>query len=154
MARSPKGKKNQPSATPSPLVLDNSIVMAWSFEDEVSPFADAVLEALENTQAMVPSLWPLEVANSLLVGERRKRITQADSLKWIQILAKLPITVDDETNLHVWSSTMSLAREQHLSAYDAACLESAMRHRLPLATLDAKPRAAATDFGVSLYRIR
>lgn len=27
----------------------------------------------------VPSLWPLEVANILLVGERRGRISQADT---------------------------------------------------------------------------
>lgn len=52
-------------------VLDNSIVMAWSFEDEVDEYADAVLERLAETKALVPVLWPLEVANALLMGERR-----------------------------------------------------------------------------------
>jgi predicted nucleic acid-binding protein len=142
MGRPAKGKQG-PTTAPTALVLDNSIVMAWSFEDEASPFADAVLDALEFTRALVPTLWPLEVANALLVGERRKRISQADSLRWIQILATLPIAIDDETNLHVWTATMSLAREQNLSAYDAAYLE--------LATLDAKLRAAAQAVGVPLY---
>jgi hypothetical protein len=63
-------------------VLDNSIVMAWSFEDEVDEYADAVLERLAETKALVPVLWPLEVANALLMGERRKRSTEADTIKW------------------------------------------------------------------------
>jgi hypothetical protein len=54
-------------------VLDNSIVMAWSFDDETDAYSDAVLDRLAITRAVVPVLWPLEVANALLMGERRKR---------------------------------------------------------------------------------
>lgn len=63
-------------------VLDNSIVMAWSFEDESNDYADAVLDRLATTRAVVPGLWPLEVANALLMGERRKRSTEAETMKW------------------------------------------------------------------------
>ena len=56
-------------------VLDNSIVMAWSFEDESDDYADAALDRLATLSAIVPALWPLEVANALLMGERRKRST-------------------------------------------------------------------------------
>ena len=134
-------------------VLDNSIVMAWRFEDEVDEYADAVLERLADTRAVVPALWPLEVANALLMGERRKRSTEADTIKWTGILASLPIAIDGETNSHAWSDTLSLARGHHLSAYDAAYLELAIRRGLPLATIDGKLRTAAQAVGVALLEV-
>jgi predicted nucleic acid-binding protein len=99
----------------------------------------------------VPTLWPLEVANVLLIGERRKRSTQAQAATFLQSLKALPITADDDTNLHAWNATMNLARAHELSAYDAAYLELAMRKDLPLATLDTKLKAAAQAVGVNLY---
>ncbi len=56
-------------------VIDNSVVMTWCFEDEISPYAELILGSLENSTAIVPSIWPLEVGNVLLVAERRKRLT-------------------------------------------------------------------------------
>ena len=53
-------------------VVDNSVVMAWCFEDEISPYAELILDSLENTTAIVPLIWPLEVGNVLLVAERKK----------------------------------------------------------------------------------
>lgn len=132
-------------------VVDNSITMAWSFEDETNAYADAVLDQLATTRAIVPALWPLEVANALLMGERRKRATEADTLKWISILSGLPITIDGETNVYAWKDTLHLARGHNLSAYDAAYLELAIRRTLPLATLDDKLKAAAKAAGVTLY---
>ncbi len=134
-------------------VLDNSIVMAWSFEDEVDKYADAVLERLADTRAVVPVLWPLEVANALLMGERRKRSTEAETIKWIGILASLPIAIDGETNSRAWSDTLSLARGHKLSAYDAAYLELAIRRGMPLATIDGKLRTAAEAAGVALLEV-
>ena len=65
--------KAHPAKAAPGFVLDNSIVMAWSFADEVSAYADAVLDRLTAIRTIVPVLWPLEVANALLMGERRKR---------------------------------------------------------------------------------
>jgi predicted nucleic acid-binding protein len=132
-------------------VLDNSVVMAWGFDDEADPYADNLLGLIPMARAFVPSLWPLEVANVLLVGERRQRITAADTARFLSLLDTFPITVDDETTAHAWVETLALARAQNLSAYDAAYLELAMRRGLPLATLDAKLKATATAVGVSLY---
>ncbi len=133
-------------------VLDNSIVMAWSFEDETDEYADAVLDRLAITRAVVPALWPLEVANALLMGERRKRSTEADTIKWTGILESLPIVIDGETNAHAWSDTLGL-RGHNLTAYDAAYLELAIRRGLPLATIDGKLRLAAETVGVALFDV-
>jgi predicted nucleic acid-binding protein len=134
-------------------VLDNSIVMAWSFEDESDDYADAVLDRLASASAVVPALWPLEVANALLMGERRKRSTEAETIKWTGILAALPIIIDDETNAHAWSDTLGLARGHNLTAYDAAYLELAVRRSLPLATIDRKLETAAAAIGVPRFDI-
>jgi predicted nucleic acid-binding protein len=136
------------------LVIDSSIAMAWCFPDEQDEYSQSVLDALSSERAIVPSLWHLEVANTLVVGERRKRSTQADTVTWLGFLALLPITVDDETKAHAFGDTLSLARDQDLSAYDAAYLELAMRRGLPLATLDEKLKTAARSVGVPLYGVR
>jgi predicted nucleic acid-binding protein len=134
-------------------VLDCSITLAWCFPDEHTSYPQSVLDALDSAEAIVPSLWPLEIANVLLVGERRKRCTQADTVTWTGFLASLPISVDGETTARAWGDTLNLARAQNLSAYDAAYLELAMRQGLPLATLDDKLKAAANAVGVSLYGV-
>jgi predicted nucleic acid-binding protein len=134
-------------------VLDNSIVMAWSFEDESNDYADAVLDRLATTRAVVPGLRPLDVANALLMGERRKRSTEAETIKWTGMLASLPIVIDGETNPHAWSDTLNLARGHNLTAYDAAYLELAIRLGLPLATIDAKLKVAAENVGVTLFDV-
>jgi predicted nucleic acid-binding protein len=133
-------------------VLDGSVAMAWCFHDEKDPYADAIAGLFPGIQAFVPSLWPLEVANALLMGERRKRSTQADTVNWLAFLNSLPITVDDETTARAWGDTLGLARSQNLSAYDAAYLELALRRGLPLATLDEKLKDAAKAVGVPLYK--
>jgi len=48
-------------------VVDNSVVMSWCFKDEANQYADAILDRLEESTAIVPSIWPLEVVNVLLV---------------------------------------------------------------------------------------
>ena len=135
------------------LVIDSSVSIAWCFADEQDEYSQSVLDDLATKQDFAPYLWPLEVANTLLVGERRKRSSQANTVTWLGFLGSLPITVDEETRLHAFGNTMGLARDHNLSAYDAAYLELAMRRGLPLATLDDTLKAAALAFGVPLYGI-
>ena len=135
------------------LVIDNSVAIAWCFPDEQDDYSQAVLDAFSSERAIVPELWRLEVANMLLVGERRKRSTQANTVTWLGFLASLPIAVDEETKAYVFGDILNLAREHNLSAYDAAYLELAMRRGLPLATLDDKLKTAAQAAGVPLYGV-
>ena len=129
-------------------VLDGSVTLVWGFTDENDDYATAILDRMPDLQAYVPGLWPLEVANALLVGERRGRTTPADAAHFLAILGAFPIAVDDETVARAWVETMHLARAHRLSAYDASYLELAMRLGLPLATLDDKLKTAAKAVGV------
>ena len=142
------------SLAPAPdrFVLDGSVTLAWLFHDEKDPYADAIVARLPAVAMLVPRLWHLEIANVLLVGERRKRCSQADTTAWLSFLSGLPIVVDSATEARAWTDTLSLARQHGLTAYDAAYLELALRESLPLATLDAKLEAAATAVGVARYQ--
>jgi len=124
-------------------VIDNSVVMAWCFEDEVNRYAEVILDQLEVFTAFVPSIWALEVGNVLLVAERKKRISLADSARFIALLRDLPIVIEQEPPDVMFGEVLPLAREHHLSTYDASYLDLAMRRGLPLATLDNGLIAAA-----------
>ena len=132
-------------------VLDCSLTVSWFFEDETDAYAEAVEDSLALSSAVVPSLWPLEVANALLVGERRKRATEAKVTAFLGLLKSLPISFDDETGSRVWQESVHLARTHHLSVYDAVYLELALRRSLPLATLDDKLKTVAEAVGVLGY---
>jgi predicted nucleic acid-binding protein len=132
-------------------VLDGSLALAWYFRDEADSYADAVAAGFSIGRAAVPLIWPLEIANAILNGERRQRSTEAQAAEWLVYLGSLPITVDDETNTRAWGDVLNLARVHHLSAYDAAYLELALRRGLPLATLDDKLKGAAVAAGVPRF---
>ena len=133
-------------------ILDCSVTMAWYFKDETNAYANAVRRALSGARAVVPALWPLEVANILVLGERRRRSTEAAASKWLRFLQMLPIRVDDETAARAWSDILHVARSYDLSAYDASYLELAIRLGLPLASLDDKLKGTAASAGVAEFK--
>jgi len=137
----------------SRFVVDCSVTMAWCFADELDKYADSVLRALSNNQATVPALWPLEVANTLLHGERRRRLTVAASQRFLGLLEALPIEIHRETTARATGPTLTVAREYGLTVYDAAYLELSMREGLSLATRDKKMRTAVKAAGVKLFTV-
>ena len=133
-----------------PLVVDASVTLSWCFRDEQGEYGARILRLLADDVAVVPGLWLLEVANGLLVAERRGRLTEADVAQVHGILSELPVTFDALTLDGALGSVLDLARTQGLSAYDAAYLELAMREGLPLATQDDQLKQAALSLGVRL----
>ncbi len=131
-------------------VIDNSVVMSWCFKDETNRYADAVLDKLSESTAIAPSIWPLEVVNVLLVAERRKRLKQADSVRFITLLSQLPIVVEDRGSEKVMKDLLALGRTSHLSSYDASYLDLAMRKDCPIATIDKKIMEAAKEVSVTI----
>lgn len=132
-------------------VLDASVTLSWCFEDEGGDYAVRVLEALRSSEAVAASLWPLEVANGLATAERRGRLDAAASARFMELVLALPIAVDPVSRGRGMAATYGLARARGLSAYEAAYLELALRQGIPLATLDARLREAATAEGVPLF---
>ncbi|MEA1980856.1 MAG: type II toxin-antitoxin system VapC family toxin [candidate division Zixibacteria bacterium] len=134
-------------------VVDNSVVMSWCFKDEANQYADSVLDRLTDATALVPSIWALEVINVLLVAERRKRVSEADSVRFTTLLSQLPIIVEYESVELIMKDLLTLARVHNLSSYDASYLDLAMRKGLPIATLDNRLIEAATAVDVKILQI-
>lgn len=132
-------------------VVDNSVVMAWCFEDEISLYAESILDSLESCTAFVPCIWPLEVGNVLLVAERRNRLSAVASNKFIALLSELPIIVEQEPPERMIFEIFALAREHRLSTYDASYLDLAMKRRIPIATLDNRLLAAAKHNNIDIF---
>jgi predicted nucleic acid-binding protein len=128
-------------------VLDASVAACWCYHDEEDPRADAAFARLDEERAVVPVHWWFEVRNVVLVGERRKRITEQYSSEFLDRLNRFPI---DLAALPEPLAAMAFARRHRLTFYDAAYLELAKRESVSLATLDDALSAAARSEGVPL----
>lgn len=123
-----------------PFVVDVSVMMAWHFEDERSPAAEALRARLRDDGVRVPALWWFEIRNVLLTGERRGRTQSHTAKAFLDSLRDMSISIEllpDE------DAVMALARRHRLSFYDAAYLELAKREGCELATFDRDLIAAA-----------
>ena len=129
--------------------------MRWLLKDgspERLAYAGQVLDllGLESGEAVVPGIWPLEVANVLVKAQAKRLVTEARSTAFIGLLQEMAITIDAQTADRALGDTLQLARRFKLSSYDAAYLELALREGLPLATLDADLRNAVLHTGGAL----
>jgi predicted nucleic acid-binding protein len=131
-----------------PFVLDASVAMAWCFDDETNRDTEAALDRLRDDPAVVPGVWAYEVANVVLMAERRGKLTEFQATRFIELLGRLPINVDLEPPQI--STVLAVGRRHGLTAYDAAYLVIAERDGIPLATKEENLRAAAAAAGVPL----
>ncbi|SPF42279.1 Putative nucleic acid-binding protein, contains PIN domain (fragment) [Candidatus Sulfopaludibacter sp. SbA4] len=97
---------------------------------------------------MVPAFWSVEVLNSLLVGERRGRISPEQTQAFLGDLRALRATFDHASLEQVFGTIQTICRDHRLTPYDALYVELAMRSGCPLATLDQPQKDAATDLGI------
>ncbi len=137
------------------LVLDASSALSWIFErtnkKEIT-CSDRLLSILSGVDIYVPSLWHTEITNALLVGERRKVITEAQVIDYLHKISRLPIITDETMAFNRREIILNLAREHKLTTYDATYLDLALRNDATLATFDmplatAMRRAGGIVFG-------
>jgi predicted nucleic acid-binding protein len=136
--------------TPPPrFVLDTSVTLGALFADEQDAYSMAVLRTLPDAQAVVPSLWHLELGNILGRALRGGRITSGSlAAAWPKLIDLGIEVVPTPDDARLWAER---SVEWGLSAYDCCFLELARRHRLPLATKDAALADAARRIGVPRY---
>jgi len=131
-------------------IIDNSVALAWCFEDEQTAGIMALLDRVIDAGAFAPQLWPIEALNGLSTAERRGRISRDVRRRLAGFLQALPIEIDNEMAMRSWATTVHLAEQHRLTTYDATYLELAMRLGAPLATRDTALIAAAQVVGVPL----
>ena len=133
------------------VVIDASATLPWCFADEATEATNALLAGLRaGGEALVPSHWPVEVANALRMACRRGRISSSDISQFLEDLEALPIRIDGTDKTLIRKKVYPLAEQYDLTVYDAAYLELAMRQQLALATLDDGLSKASRLAGVSL----
>ncbi len=126
------------------VVVDTSYALAMLLPDETRP---AQVEQVLGLRLIVPPIWPMEVANALRNGLRRRRV---DDAMWRQICAEL-----ESLGIEVVGSAHNSVRHhveaalRHgLTPYDASYLELALQRRCALATLDEALSLAAREAGL------
>jgi predicted nucleic acid-binding protein len=135
-------------------VLDASVVLTWCFPDENAATAQHVAGMFkQGCTAVVPSFWPHEVLNALLVGEKRRRISKELVRSFLDDLAALPIVLQQFSARVVFDQVQRLSREYGLTAYDAAYLHLALDSGLPIATLDEDLARACKKSGARLVQM-
>jgi predicted nucleic acid-binding protein len=132
-------------------IADSSVVLSWLMEDENSQNTDLLLTEhwAKGSEIYAPSLLKYEVTNVLVICHTRR-----NRLSFSQLTAKLKEFENLMISLNNQDESIAriakLASDHHLSAYDAAYLELAIRLKLPLATLDKELRNVAQSHRVKL----
>ena len=133
-------------------VADASVAVAWVHPSQATPETHAMLDAVADGATLeVPAIWPMEVANALLVLARRGKLdddARQIALGWLK---GLPLRIDADAPSLAFSRLSELADTYRLSIYDATYLELADRRKLALASKDEALRKAAKRAGVRLW---
>jgi predicted nucleic acid-binding protein len=133
-----------------PFVIDNSVVSGWFIASQANTYTDGVLALLRGDTAMVPPLWEYELSNVARTAVARNILSEEDARLAISYILGLPISVDRTAVAP--DRLLALALTHGLTAYDAAYLELALRHKLPIAARDGKLKIAAEKSGVGFVR--
>ncbi|MBI2431938.1 MAG: type II toxin-antitoxin system VapC family toxin [Candidatus Hydrogenedentes bacterium] len=131
-------------------VLDCSAAMACWLHDGSPEAVEAVEAALSSGLAVVPALWPFEVASVLRSAERRRNLRPEKSQRILLEISACDVHVEPAPSVLDLQSQLMFARRLHITTYDAAYLEIALRKSIPLATLDRRLAEAARYEGVQL----
>lgn len=127
-------------------VIDASATIAWLFSEP-----DAIRRLrplLADAELVVPWLWRLEIVNTLLVRERRKLMTLAESTRMFSLLDEWDIEIVEEPQNRSLAALALTARPHQLTAYDAVYLDTTLRLGLPLCSFDTNLLKAARSLGV------
>ncbi len=129
-------------------VVDASALLAWCFQDEWPNDRAKLMDRLVDGGMAAPAHLPLEITNIVWESERRRRISEADALDFIDTVEDLGVRIDSETPRRAWRDIYPLARAEKLTTYDAAYLELAMRIKATLVSKDTDLVRAAKRRGV------
>jgi predicted nucleic acid-binding protein len=137
-----------------PLVVDGSAALGLLLPDENrTPAARRLRAALDTAVSVhVPALWWVELANGILMAERRKRLSQAAGMEVLALLPALNVTTDEQPVERSVLPTVALARQHGLTTYDASYLELAIRRGAILASQDRELIKAAQACGVEVLQ--
>ena len=128
-------------------VLDASVALAM-----VAPNEDERTDAIRHRGALVPAIWPLEIANVLVRKVFKTPAQAAAGERALMALLRLPVRILAADTIEA-AAIARLARKTGLSAYDAAYLHLAQTEKCALATFDRQLARAAAEIDIELWTI-
>jgi predicted nucleic acid-binding protein len=130
-------------------VADASVAIAWAVVSQSSAGADRILDhVIKGATIFVPPIWFYETANTLLILQRRGKISPAEYRAGRELLEGLRMFTDDEALGLVSTQVADLAIANGLTVYDAAYLDLSMRKSIPLASRDTRLNNVAKRCGI------
>ena|SRR5215203_4434881 len=134
-------------------MLDVSVALSWFFDDEFSSHSESIAGIMPRSQALVPIVWPLEMANGFLTAFRRGRLPETKAPALIGALDRLRVDIDRGIAPEfLFQTTLTIGIAHRLSAYNASYLELAIRRGLPIATQDERLLQAAGAAGIGILQ--
>lgn len=127
------------------IVVDASLILSLFFDDEINDFSKLSASRLLKETALVPPIFPAEIANALHFASRKKRLSERDLRTAMERIVELPIRI--ESYGFDLSVEFNLAKRYELTVYDAMYLALAQRRGIPLLTRDAALQRAAVAEG-------
>jgi len=132
------------------IVVDASLVIAWLVTDELPAENTGIYDTLPDQLLLVPSHWTIEVSNALRSRRKSGRLTIGDFHAILERLDLLSIGIQPPPELDEIGPLAEFALTHTLTTYDAAYVQLALQHSVPLATLDREMRNSAAKLNIAL----
>ena len=133
-------------------VLDASVALGWLIDDPPSPYSQRVQQLmLGGAKAVVPVHWHLQIANALLMAERRK-ILHRELSDVLADIGALTSFIETDVTADDIGTIVGVGRRELLTAYDAAYVALAARLNVALATQDSAMISAARRLKIPISR--
>jgi len=130
-------------------VVDASVAVQWFAREPGSEASAALVEG--NQPLIAPDIMPLEVANALWKKARHGDVPAGDLQPAVTRILASDITL--VPTLTLLERSVRLAVEISHPVYDCVYLVLAEERGAPLASLDARLRAAARARGLRIWRL-
>lgn len=142
-----------------PVLLDASALLAWLLGDDpkLAEQVESVIQregetgdgesaGQEGVELIAPVLMRAEVANALMMAQRRQRITAAQATQAAVLADAVPVTYEPATQ--AIGELLQFSQACSLTAYDGQYLELAMRRGAAILSADHALLAAAKAAGL------
>lgn len=128
------------------VVADTNILLAVALNE---PERDRIIAATADTSALAPEILPYEVGNALSAMVKRGKLTKPEALEAETVVSRIPVRLVS-ADIH---SSLQLALEYDIYAYDAYFLGCAQAFSCPLITLDRRMQQVAASLGIKVLEL-
>jgi len=128
------------------IVIDTSALIAVLVNERER---ENIIKITAGNTLIGPGSIPWEIANAFSAMFKRNRLSLKESLRGLSIFETIPLRYVKTD----FDSTLKIASETNIYAYDAYFLECAHRHNSPLLTLDKKLLQTAKNLNIKILEV-